>query len=77
MRFAQDFEHALLSWPHLAFGRAHFDAGTLFDRLHDLGDVLVGTKFVAGEFQKCRDRLDHLDRNAERFGLGNKKVYVL
>ncbi len=47
-----------------ALGRADFDAGAGFDRLYDLGDVLVGTKFVAGYFQKCRNRFDHLDRNA-------------
>jgi hypothetical protein len=60
-----------------ALGRAHFYAGPRFNRLHDLGDILVGTEFVAGEFEDRGDRLDYLDRNAKRFGFCNKKAHIL
>src|SRR5215472_15893615 len=60
-----------------ALRRTHLDAGPLFDRLHDLGDVLVGTKLIAGELEDRRHRFDDLERDAERFGFGNEEVYVL
>src|SRR5712675_2482791 len=56
---------------------AHLDPHAPLERLHDGGEILVGSDLVAGAPQLAHDRFRHLHRDAERPGLRERQPDIL